>query len=120
MEATIIDNSEIMTTKELFYSPILQLSNYSNIKHLYNVSRNYAWYWKYENERQSLWVQGLHRKQGKETRQWWQSAHGSMEQEPLMHCQASRLEGKGEEVVREGIQEAVMQSGFFSFFFKIF
>lgn len=42
MEATIIDNSEIMTTKELFYSPILQLSNYSNIKHLYNVSRNYA------------------------------------------------------------------------------
>ena len=50
MEATLINNSEIMTTKELFYSPILQLSNYSNIKHLYNVSRNYAWYWKYENE----------------------------------------------------------------------
>lgn len=54
MEATVINNSEIMTTKELFYSLILQLSNYSNIKHLYNVSRHDARYRKYENERQSL------------------------------------------------------------------
>ena len=69
MEATIINNSEIMSAKELLYSLILQLSNYSNIKHLYNVSRHDARYRKYENERQSLRAQGNHRKQGKETKQ---------------------------------------------------